>query len=258
MNLGLKKILNVSLPAILAIVVVFVLYRIVKADYSVEVPADKECPPDKSAGILRFIKQTDTADVVASFPYKSFLDSTSFCNIRSIRSDLSVLDSCFKTSPNVGLEIYVKTLTEKLEERISPSFTHYNPDSLIALVQWAEKFDCYKDVDEHNTRAYKIIFRHWMNFVSNHLGKYYEANSSIKYDFKFRYLTAICQSKKFSPPLGDSNTEKVVTNLIDHKWAYLFNRFWNGTGLVFKLLASVGLMVTLYGFYCIFKTHSKK
>ena len=64
MNLGLKKILNVSLPAILAIVVVFVLYRIVKADYSVEVPADKECPPDKSAGILRFIKQTDTANVV--------------------------------------------------------------------------------------------------------------------------------------------------------------------------------------------------
>jgi hypothetical protein len=258
MNLGLKKNLNVGLTAILAIAIVFVLYRMAKADYSVEVPVEKECPPEKSAGILRFIKQTESADVVASFPYKSFLDSSSFCNIRSIQNDLSVLDSCFKSSPNVGLEIYIKALTEKLEERISPSFVQYNPDSLIALVRWTEKFDCYKDVDELNARAYKIIYRHWMNFVSNHLGKYYEANSSIKYDFKFRYLTAICQSKKFSPPLGDSNTEKVVTNLIDQKWAYLFNRFWDGTGLVFKLLALIGLMVTLYGFFCIFKTHSKK
>jgi len=258
MRLGLNRIFNFSITAILAITLIFVLYRIVNTDYSVEIPAEKECPPGNVPSILRFIQKSNPADVAASFPYGPFLESTSFCNLRNIQNDLKIIDSCFKENPNSGREIYIKALTEKLEERISPSFIHYNPDSLITLIQWVVKFDAYKDLDDNNARIYKIIFRHWMNFISNRLGKYYEDNSAIKYDFKFRYLTAICQSKKYAPPLGDSKTEKVVTNLIDQKWAYMFNRFWNGTGPMFKLFVSLGLLVTLYGFFCIFKTHSKK
>lgn len=258
MRPGLNTTLVFSILATLVILFFFVTFRIVNTDYSVEIPSEKECPPGNVPSILRFIQKADAADMAVSFPYDSFLDSTSFCSIRSIQNDLKIIDSCFKENPNSGKEIYIRALTEKLEERIGPSFTQYNPDSLIALIHWVGKFDVYKDLDDQNGRIYKIIFRHWMNFISNRLGKYYEDDSAIKYDFKFRYLTAICQSKKYAPPLGDSKTEKVVTNLIDSKWAYMFNRFWNGTGLKFKLLASLGLLLTLYGFFCIFKTHFKK
>lgn len=258
MQLGYNKKLNYAITAILVTSIAYVLYAMINTNYSASIPPEKECPSEDSISILRFVRQSSPDDPVATFPYDAFLNAASFCNIKHIQHDLNVLDSCFKNSQNIGKEIYVKALTEKLELRISKSFENPKLDSLITLAQWVEKFDCYKDIDETNARTYKIIYRHWMNFLSNHLGQYYETDSDIKYDFKFRYLIAFCQSKKYSPSLGDSMTEKVIANLLDHKWAYLLNRFWNGTGPAFKFATFAGLILTIYGFVCIFKIHLKK
>ena len=79
----------------------------------------------------------------------------------------------------------------------------------------------------------------------------------IKYDFKFKYLVGFCQSRQFSPPIGMSSGEKIVAYVIEGKYAYLFNRFWFGTGWMFKFLLTAALAVTAYAFFCLFKVHLK-
>ena len=105
--------------------------------------------------------------------------------------------------------------------------------------------------------VYGIAYEHWMNFISNKLGEYYENTPGIKYDYKFKYLTSVCRSKMFLPPTGNATDEKIVNYLSEQKYAYLFNRFWNGTSIWIKLLFSLLAVIVLYSIYFTVKSKFK-
>ena len=173
--------------------------------------------------------------------------------------DLQVLDDSYPSNTSLNRELLVQSLTTELEKHWAAKFSTFQPDTLIHLLQWAARFNDYKDVvSKSDAKIFRIVSRHWFIWVSNQLAQFSKKKPSIKYNFKFKYLVGVCQSKGFSPPIGNSNIEKTVNYFIEQSYSYLFNRFWNSTGLGFKVMAGIGLMIFLYSFICIFKVHFGK
>lgn len=231
---------------------------VITTDYSTNIPKEKPCSPERNFNLYSNLITIDKSNLIETFPYKTYLDSANRCDLNSISNDVAALDSVNPNEKSLNREIISIALTKKLEERIKPTFDSYNPDSLINIVQWAEKFNHYQEFDKANAKLYRVIYKHWINFVSNKLRVYYDNVPKHKYDFKFQFLVSICQSKNLSPPIGNTDKEKIIYNLIIKDYSYLFSKFWYDTSFNYKTLGLIFILITAYGYFCIIKTHFKK
>jgi hypothetical protein len=234
-------------------VIIWLVVIVLRSDDNAEIPKEMPCAASGRFNLYPHLMDKGNANLMDSFPYEIYLDSADRCDVTSISRDLISLDSVNPDNKNQNREILSIALTNKLEERLKPSFDKYNPDSLIYLVQWAEKFNQFKDFDRANAKLYRVIYKHWIQFVANKLRESYDREPKHKYDFKFQYLTSICQSKNLTPPIGNTAFEKVIYHLITKNYTYLFRKFWYDTGFLYKLAVVAFLSFTCYGYYLIVK-----
>jgi hypothetical protein len=227
-------------------------------DYSTLIHPEEDCIfHGDYLPVVDLLQKTEDTYQLDSIDATRFVYSASFCDLGKIRKDVKALDSIFENSAQ-GRDIYISLLTDQLLSRVENSGIHRNIDSLIALSQWVNRFDNIKDTDPVNGKTYKIVYRFWMNYISNQLGRLVEESPDLKYQFKFRYLNAFCQSKKYFPPIGNTKIEKLSNYLTENQCGYILNRLWFGTGGLSKVVILALIMVTLYGYLCIFKIHFKK
>lgn len=251
-----KHILFPILGTLFSVILLFAVLAL-SADYSTQISPEDRCyfqgehiPVDE---LLLPYNGTYLLDSTRACKY---ISNAALCDIPKIRKDIHALDSLFNDG-KTGKDIYIDLLTTQLLKRVEAGTSGNDLDSLTALVQWVARLDCLKDSDPEYGKVFRIVYRYWMNYISNQLGQYFEEDSGIKYDFKFRYLCAYCQSKKFSPPVGNSKMEKLAQYLTENQWVYIFNRFWYGTSVSAKFLAISVTLLTLYGYICIFLLHFK-
>jgi hypothetical protein len=240
------------------LVLVGILVNSIKhTDYSSDIPQERDCPPSNGFEIKIHLPVAgiNANTLLEQFPRIAYLDSAGWCDAASISRDLQQLDFVNPDSTSLNRELMIQLLSSDLQKRMIGVFNNYQPDSLIQILQWADKFSHYKEVDLPNAKVYRVVSRFWFNLVSNHLGKLAEERPSIKYDFKFKYLVSYCHAKTFSPPIGYSNIEKTINYFIDKNYSYIFYRFWNSTGWLIKLAVFFGLLLQVYAFWCVFKVH---
>lgn len=253
-----KKITILLIAAFVLVECAFILPKALKADYGASIPPESSCPPDNNFNLASHLTGINKDSLLQFFPYQLYLDSSNFCNIQSIQKAIADLNTFNPADSSKNQEVIYMALTDKLAQRIEPSLKTYHPDSLLKILQWSNKFDSYKDLDTANARAYNAISGYWLGVVTNHLSAYAEVNSSLKYQFKFRYIQGLCQSRQYQPSIGDTGFEKIVLDSIDSRWSYLFQRFWFGTGWLFKLVVLLGFSLTIYGYSCIIIKHLKQ
>lgn len=261
LNHKLKSLLKsflLLLGLLLLLVFAGILYSVTQTDYSSEIPQENTCLSKTTFNLKRRLHAIDAVALRENFPYQAYVDSADVCDINAIGRDLALLDSVNAQDPALNRELILTALTTELERKIAPSVITYNPDSLILLLQWAGRFNYYKDIDKKNARLFKITHRHWLNFIANKAGEFYDKHPAIKHDFKFKYLVAGLKAKNYTPAIGNTQDEKVVNYFIESKYMYLFNRYWNGTGFLFKLAGMLLTFIVFYGFYCILKIHVLK
>jgi hypothetical protein len=229
------------------------------ANYDSNISQEKPCPPRQDFQLARHLAGTNGSNLRERFPHQIYLDSADWCSPTGILQDLQALDAINPDSTHLNRELLTQSLTTELEKQWAPKFASFQPDTLIHVLHWAARFHDYKDVvSKADARVFRIVSRHWLTRASNYLAQISEKKPSFKYNFKFKYLVGVCQSKGCSPPTGNSNIEKTAGYFIEQNYSYLFNRFWNSTGLGFKIVAGSGLMVLLYSFICVFKVHFGK
>ncbi len=256
----MQKIVSYIIYGILFTGLIFLVYLsfiIIRTDYSSNIPQEKVCEEKPEFNLINHLGNWDKNSPLTSFPYSIYLDSVNYCDIQSIQKNLVLLDSLNPGNSSVNQHVIAIALTDSLWSKIDNSLINYNPDSLILLVQWAEKFNHYKDYDLSKAKLYRVIYKFWTNVIANQLRTYYDNKPNHKYDFKFNYLTAICQSKNLAPPIGNTDFEKIIHNLINKNFSYLFSKFWHDTGVVYKLIVLIFGSVTVYGYYRIFKFITK-
>jgi hypothetical protein len=133
-----------------------------------------------------------------------------------------------------------------------------NLDSLNLLLLWAEKFNTKAVFSDEHDLLYGAVYNYWISMVSERLDKLNQADYSIQFDCKFRFLRMKCCQLQGDCGDRDNLLTKAIKNMIDGDWAYLLNRFWIGTSIIFKIIALLIFVLTLYGYICIIQKHLKK
>ncbi len=231
-----KRVVAYSFPLLVLTPIIFLGCLAVKKDYDATIPSEQRCRINQDdVAFYESLWHADPSGFFDSFPYRFFIENGVYCSAAAVKANLLALN---KVSPNTRKEnqgLLIQALTTELEVFQASRFEEFNPDSLIILLQWVDEFKAYEDMEKEDKALYGIVYTHWMNFITNQLNKHYEDKPSRKFDFKFKYLLASCQAKRFSSSIGKSKLEKVVQYVLEEKYGYLFNRFWNSTGLVAKL-----------------------
>jgi len=236
---------------IIGIIIVFIclvvaFFYIIKANYSTEVYTERKIvTTSNSYSLEKNLKKIELTKILKSFPAQNYLDSANTWDIKAIRNDLIMMDSVNPGNTRNNQEALSIALTTELQKRIENSYKSFNSDSLLMLIHWTERFNYYADIDDNNSTFYKVIYMYWMEYITNKLDEYYNEEPSIKYNYRFRYLVSRCHEKNYNPGFGCTNSEKVIIYIIDSKWSYLFNRFWYGTGVLFKMGCSLLIIVLL-------------
>ena len=235
-----------------------VLYIGTRVDYSSSIHIDH--PEERVAGFhLRpALQTTPGADLHETFPYDRFLDSADIYSVTSIQGYLADMDSVYPGNPSANQEILSIAFTEKMAQRVQSHITEYNPDTLLHIIQWAEKFNDYAAVDAAHADLFQVIYDYWLNLAGNTLRDYYTKNPRIKYNYKFRYIADRLREKQFIIPVKGTDTEKVVQQLIAKNWTYLFNKFWHSTGLVYKAVVFLIVLLVLLPYIILIRRFRKR
>ena len=250
----LMKIFFVSIAMVVLVLIVYVLNAAIKNDYDHIIPIEKKCTDTASDFNLETeLNKIDLIEIKKTFPYDTFFKHGNYCTAGAVQNILDILNKVNPDEDKSNRGVLIYALTEKLQNKIAHRFETFNPDSLILILQWIDDFKIYENIDKKNSALYGVVHDHWMVFISNQLGKHYEREPSIRFSFKFKYLQSTCQSKKYAPAVGKSNLEKVVEYLLNEEYDYLFNRFWNSTGLFVKSLMILLFCFFTYMLYCTFQ-----
>lgn len=217
-------------------------------------PAENNDLGSNKIELLKHFKKLDNLNL--DFPYSSYLKSNNFKEFKSLKHDLNDLDSVFKDKAVVQQFIFT-VLTDSLFMK-NYNNREVNLDSLNVTLQWAEKFKYYGEADSDNQILFQAIHSYWLSKISNILTKYSEDNDSKKFNFQFRYLVAKCNEKRFNVSVKVSSLEKFVQNILENKWAHLFEASWNQSSLFQKIAIFLLFVLTGYAYFKLFKFYFDK
>jgi len=254
----MKKI-STWISILLTIGLVAIVFLIVRADTGDNIPQQRDYGYNSKFKLADHLTSNSIRnrdiDIINNFPYKTYLDSANFHSIRAINNDVQTLDSLNALDKRENRRVFSRLLTTELSPRNTAYFVTYCPDSLLVLIQWAEKFQNYAELDPDNELLYQSVYHYWMDSIANTLQNFSEEMPSRKYDFKFKYLSTRCKEQRMSIGTKITSAEKGINNLIYGKWGHFINATWNQTSLLQKMLFLLIGSITLYGYFCIIKKH---
>ncbi len=166
-----------------------------------------------------------------NFPYKDYIKNTDLLDQSTLDNDLQTIKGITNNDFQSN-NILVTALTKELYSEIWST----DLDTINQIMVWVDKLN-FKESDIEEP-----ISLFWYAHFSNHLTNLARQKPNSKYEFKYRYLAQQCKKKLFLVNAGNSNFEKVILNLIDQNWTYLFNRFWFSTSVIFKITLLIGII----------------
>jgi hypothetical protein len=254
-----KKIIIIGLLPIFLLIVLFT-FIVTKVDYNDKMPPNKQEMKRNSFQIKNHLTGLSANNLINAFPYKIFLDSIDIYNIDAIKESILEIDA-FSKDNMLTQQIVSIALTDSLLAYSKNKFNSYKPDSLILQLQWVEPFKYYADVDKVNENLYKAIDGFWMDKITNNLNDFYKEDYWLKYDYKFKFISSCIEEQGYNTTVGFNDFEKVINNAIGNKYSYIYERFCTRTTTLQKFFLFLFLflfsIVTIYGYYCIFKIHKK-
>lgn len=237
---------------IFSVCLVSFLYFLSSIDYSKTLSKKNfDTSTSDSKNIINIDDHITKDELNSVFPFNKYVNERKKATISIIKWDKNLLDQKYPDNGNENNRILSIAYTDSLFEIEKNSFSTYNPDYLIELLQWTESFRYAALLDAENEILYASIFDFWLNKITSNLVAFSTENHSIKYDFKYKYLEAKCAEYGFTFGTKVSSLEKVIYNIVDSNWMHLFDASWNQTNTLQKLIFLLLLIVTCFGYILI-------
>lgn len=255
----LNKI-NWILSAVLILLILTIMYLGLKPDQNdFPPPQTWEESSEHNIDINEWVKGIPKDSILARFPYSQYLDAVDMIDLKSITRDIQIMDTV--TGDHfTSLSIFIIAYTDSLLPRLSKKISVFNGDTLSLFMMDLEGFKYYARMPGPNQDFYSAIHQYWMSNLSNSLDNYTQIEPNLKYNFKYRFLAAKCRENKYGVAPRVTESEKIINNIADSKWNYLYQRFWSiplEKRLFIFFLISLTVIVYVISFFCIIKKIKK-
>jgi hypothetical protein len=218
--------LNWILLALLLTFLVAAIYLGSKANQDDFMPQWEEVTTSEDFNLRERINGIPKDSLLTQFPYDAYLESVDMADLSAISRDIQILDTV--TGDHfVSLSIFMLAYTDSLLPRISKKLATFNGDSLSLFMMNVEGYKYYARMPGPNQELFGGLYHYWMSEISNRLDKYTNKDPDLKYNFKYRYLSAKCKENKYVVAPRVTESEKIVNNVADTKWDYLYKRIWS-------------------------------
>jgi hypothetical protein len=191
------KSISLLLSFVLAVILVFVVFVVVRVDNSKDIPPVSTAVTTSQADISLLLKAVQPDQLQKQFPFNEYLKTGNYAHPVLLKKDLFILDSLYPADPMSNQALLSAALTDSLYERKKHLFSGYQPDSLIQLMQWVEPYTHFAVFDKNAELLYLSVYDYWINKISNYLTQYSQQNSKVKYDYKFSYIFSRFAEKKY-------------------------------------------------------------
>lgn len=192
--------------------------------------------------------------ILIKFPVNHYLNYSNYKDIDKLSFDLDVVDSTFEAPILITESLFYSILADSLMASFKSEFSSYKPNFLLSRLNWAREYLIYSEVYPARRVLFKAIYSSWMDKISNSLSVYLENNPNLKHQFSFKYLHTQCSLANYQIPLGLSKSEKIVDNLVQGKYKYIWDRFWFSTGWLPKIIVFFFLCATSLCYYWTLKS----
>ena len=258
--MSLKKCLLIAF-SIIMLFFLFFTFLITRVDYNDKMPTAKQEVKKHSFHLINHIVGLEPDNLINKFPYRVFADSVDICSVNAIKECIQDLDGI--TGSNIlSQEVVSVALTDSLYLYSNVKKSIYNPDSLILALEWIQRFKYYPEIDTENEILYQVVNDYWMSEIANIITKQQKNNYWLKYDYKFKYISSRLEIQGYNTNIGFNDFEKVINNMIESNFSYVYDRFCTRTSAFQKMIILLPFLFfifsIIYGYYCMYIVHKKK
>jgi hypothetical protein len=203
-------------------------------------------------------------------------DSISFNlnNLDSFSNDLSLIFNTTKSYEDLNL---IVKITDKLNsiqkdtslillQQFSLTLNENNPyyhvkifnektiDTLYYVYNWCAQFKTLSALNENQkSMFYNIVYDYWMTEIVRSMEIIILKDHANLYNIKYRALSSLCESAKYSPNNKTGSIEKVLYNLENSRFSYITGRFYLIFGTIGVLIFTIVFFITIISYYIFFK-----
>ena len=250
------KRITLILSCILIALVSYILYLASLPDTNDNLPKASDELISASYSLLPLIKDIGPEHLSDSFPYSEYLNHVSLNDVNNIHENLIEIDS-FVHDPIPGQKILSLALTDSLFSHTAKRYDNYDADSLIIFMQTIESFKYFSKFPGNYQTFYDVVYTWWMSKISNLLDNFSKVKPNLKYSFKYRFLAGKCKENLFNVSPMVDEVEKVVNNISEQKWSYLYKRIWNAP-VILRVVLFIAVIITILAYITFFRTLVKK
>lgn len=208
------------------------------AQTATELPA---CAEKDARVLLELFEGIPMDPLPEELPVKGYFEGDCLPDISSIVREIRRLKARMPASEPPLEGIYQQLLTTGLLQ-------HRQPDrsELTAWVRWAAGFKETQGVLEDDlARSFRAIHFFWFTRINGYITEWVAADEAFKYSFDYRFAEKIMARDKFYLSTSKTAVEKIIQYLGEQRYGYLLNRFWYGTGALFKVGLVIGGLLLL-------------
>lgn len=205
--------------------------------------------------IINSISKENISD---HFPFKSIAENIQLSDYQKQRDILNFLEKLDSNQYSRSQEYLFFALSDTLLKTLQNTQDLDDLNVLTSLTNEITSLFYYSKQDIKNEIFYEALFDYWMLFINHQLESVVNNNYWEKYSFEYRYISTISQQFNYNPSTGLNSTEKVLNNLSENKYGYLFNRFILRTTIYQKIGIAFALSIIILSFWYSLSTIIKK
>lgn len=204
------------------------------------------------------LNKISTEDISKSFPFRLIAENVKLTNYENQKFILDFVEKKDSNQLSTIQEYLFIALSDSLLKNFQKKLDFEDLNTLTSLTNEVTSLYHYSQFDKKNSIVYEALFDYWMQFINQELEIIAQKKYWDKYSFEYRYISAICQQYNYNPSTGLNSTEKVLNNLAENKYGYLYYRFILRTTVYQKLGIAIAISILLFSLLFTIHSYFKK
>jgi hypothetical protein len=245
----MKKLISnkpfVILLAVFISTVFYFVYEASEAYVSHDIPMSSNCIKTNSYSILQSLHESDSNNILKTFDYRLFLEKSNYCNYSDISNNIEIIDSIYGNFNEITEPLFYNLLGDTLINSYGELKT-FNPTFILKKLNWIRSLKYYAEFNNKHYFIYMGVYDRWFQKITQLLSNELELNSNLKYNNNFKIIAAQCKLEGYYIPQKLNSKEKLINYLVEGKFSYIWNRIWNNTNFITKIILLLFISGSIY------------